>query len=203
MPILFVCILIFMAWFTYERSKKSKKDSELAQTFWDREEEANHTRKKDISALEYLVIDDSQIPQLQTDNEELLEARKRLLPFLNQKMLDLSSYSNTDLKLNFGVGNYTELSSYDTNYTNFLAALSTYSKKLLANHYLPEAQQCYSLLLKIGSNRLEDYQGLAKTYLALDKPEEIPKLISEVSESSFPRKDHIITALKQALSSYQ
>lgn len=203
MPIIFICVVIFMLWFTYERTKVSKLRAKQSESFWDREEEANHTRNKDISGLDYLYIEESQIPEVQTNNTDIKNTREMVLSFLQNKMIDLSDYSNTELRLAFGVGHFTELSSYDANYTNFLTALSTYSKILYEEKFFQAANECYLLLLKIGSNRSADYYGLAETFLALDQPGELADLISHVSESDIPRKDKIIAKLKEILVTYQ
>ena len=43
---------------------------------------------------------------------------------IKSPMLDLSEYSNTDLKLAYGVGNFKVLCEYDENFNHFLLALT-------------------------------------------------------------------------------
>ena len=50
-PSFFVCFLIFIAWMHYKKRKATKQQEKESSLFWEREEEANHTRNKDISHL--------------------------------------------------------------------------------------------------------------------------------------------------------
>ena len=47
-PSFFVCFLIFIAWTHYKKRKATKQQEKESSLFWEREEEANHTRNKDI-----------------------------------------------------------------------------------------------------------------------------------------------------------
>ncbi len=197
MPIFLIIFIIFIIWLTYERNKAAKHNSKISQSFWAREQKANHARNKDISHLDYLLIDESQIPDTETDSTDVLEVRQTVISAIQNKMIDLSSYSNTDLKLKYGVGNFHQLSSYDANYTNFLIKLSRYSQVLFDENYLQEAKEGYLLLLKCGSTRSADYYGLAKVYLALGQPAELNSLIRHITNSSIERKEKILNGLKE------
>ena len=62
-------------------------------------------------------------------NTGLIEALKE------KKILNLSGFTNTDLKLEYGVGNLTELTDYDNNYVTLSRSLhlgrgSSYLKEI-------------------------------------------------------------------------
>ena len=92
--------IVFLLYINFLMHKNNRAQENLEKQFWDRERSANFTRKKDISNLNYLIITEDKIPQnLTTD------AKKSLETLCGQKMLNLSSMSNTDLKLEYGVAN--------------------------------------------------------------------------------------------------
>ena len=100
--------IVFLLYINFLMHKNKRAQENLEKQFWDREHSANFTRKKDISNLNYLIITEDKIPQnLTTD------AKKSLETLCGQKMLNLSSMSNTDLKLEYGVANLDELSACD------------------------------------------------------------------------------------------
>ena len=106
--------IVFLLYINFLMHKNKRAQENLEKQFWDREHSANFTRKKDISNLNYLIITEDKIPQnLTTD------AKKSLETLCGQKMLNLSSMSNTDLKLEYGVANLDELSACDDRFSTF------------------------------------------------------------------------------------
>ena len=106
--------IVFLLYINFLMHKNKRAQENLEKQFWDREHSANFTRKKDISNLNYLIITQDKIPQnLTTD------AKKSLETLCGQKMLNLSSMSNTDLKLEYGVANLDELSACDDRFSTF------------------------------------------------------------------------------------
>ena len=51
--------IILLAIFQFFLKKNTKKHEELNKEFWKRERESNTVRKKDISALNYIIIPDT------------------------------------------------------------------------------------------------------------------------------------------------
>lgn len=197
------CTLIFCVWFWYERNKVARKVNQNTTEFWKREEQANRTRKKDISNLPYVHVSPTQIPNVENASESIIESRNQVLELLDNTMLDLSDYTNTDLKISFGVANFTNLSAYDNNYTNLLTALSTFARHLTEEKYFDAAKSVYQLSIEIGSKKSTDYCELAETYLALDEPGQLSSLIDSVSKNNdLPRQKLILQKLREKLVSY-
>ena len=202
-PIIIACTLVFCAWLAYEKNKHTRLQRAESKKFWQREEQANHTRNKDISQLEYFSVDSSTIPSNTYNSQQIELAKNQIFTDLEKKMIDLSGYSNTDLKLAYGVGNFSLLSTYDANYNTFLLHLSQLATAYRDEEYWDDAENCYHLCLKLGSQKISDYTGLAKTYLATDRPEEVSALISEISNSTMKRKASILKYLRNCLATYQ
>ena len=117
-PVFLICFVIFVLWMFYEQRKSQNKDKEASDAFWERERMANQTRKKDISHLPILHVEESELPVFTTENESVLYYIDHIRKIIKSPMLDLSEYSNTDLKLAYGVGNFKVLCEYDENFNH-------------------------------------------------------------------------------------
>lgn len=202
-PVYLICFLIFIVWLFYEQRKSENQDRKNSEDFWAREAEANRTRKKDISQLPLLHVQESEIPLAETENESILYYIGHIRNLIKTPMIDLSEFSNTDLKLAYGVGNFKQLSEYDENFNHFLLALSNLALSYTEAGFLSEAQDTYRLAFYYGSQKVSDYTGLADVYLRMDQPERITSLIREVEAGAHPRKESVIQALQEVLMRYQ
>ena len=130
--------IVFLLYINFLMHKNKRAQENLEKQFWDREHSANFTRKKDISNLNYLIITEDKIPQnLTTD------AKKSLETLCGQKMLNLSSMSNTDLKLEYGVANLDELSACDDRFSTFERNAAIYAQELSDAGYTDQAVSCH------------------------------------------------------------
>ncbi len=196
-PSLFVCFLIFIVWMHYEKRKATKEAERKSKEFWDREDKANHTRNKDISDLPFFEPEHHRIPFIKTDDENILYYQQRVRTCVEAPMMNLSEYTNTDLKLAYGVGNFKTLSDYDENYNAFLMNLSNLGKAYHTAGLLEEAEKTYLLCLDSGSDKSSDHLALANIYEKMNAPDRLSALISRVKESDLPRKDSLLSQLQQ------
>ena len=51
MPIFLICIIVFVIWFRVKIKKANKETNIQNAQYWEREEQANFARKKDITNL--------------------------------------------------------------------------------------------------------------------------------------------------------
>lgn len=202
-PVFLICFVVFILWLFYEQRKAQNQENQASEDFWAREAEANSTRKKDISHLPLLHVKESEIPVPDTENESVLYYIDHIRELIKTPMVDLSEYSNTDLKLAYGVGNFKLLSEYDENFSNFLVALTNLARACTEANLLPEAERAYRLAFHYGSQKVADYTGLARVYLQMEQPERVAELIQEVEAGAHPRRASIIQALREVLTQYQ
>ena len=59
---LFICFILFILWFRVKTKQSSKEENKSIEEFLTREQEANFTRKKDISNLEYISVNMEILP---------------------------------------------------------------------------------------------------------------------------------------------
>ncbi len=140
--------------------KHARKQRDINDAFWERETAANYARKKDISNLPYITIPLEKFPIGIEKNDELLEYESVLKQLSETKILNLSSQTNTDLKLAYGPANLPVLSEYDQNFSTLCTTLSEYGERLLALGHEDGARTVLEYSVGIGSD-------ISKTYLAL------------------------------------
>ena len=132
MPTFFCLVILFLIWFTYER-KKNATDYSKSKKFWEREREAAYVPRQSMDDISFIVIPDNIIPDALPDSsDELKSVIEDIESLRDAKICDLSAFSNTDLRLKYGTGNFNDLSRADNNYTR----LVQWSGKLLT--YLDE-----------------------------------------------------------------
>ena len=88
------------------------------------------------------------------------------------KIVNLTGFTNTDLKLEYGVANITDLIQYDTNYSSLVTALQDCAKALYEAGKYVEAKQVLEFSVQTGSDIRESYRlliDLYKSKLFLDK----------------------------------
>ena len=66
-------VLVVFGWIGVKRSLASKQEKATIDSFWNREDKANSTRKQDISQLEYITIPLDSLPFKETKDTKLSE----------------------------------------------------------------------------------------------------------------------------------
>ena len=161
---LFIFIfIIFIAVFRYYSHKHTVNQEQVLQDFWDKEQQANNVRKQDITGLEYVTLSADLIPgTLHTEEEKILSH------LISQKMLDLTEYSNTDLKLKYGAANLDELSKYEQNYVSMIRQLPIYARQLFDNGNTEEAKKLLEFGMSLENNSGSIYNTFKELYQSQD-----------------------------------
>lgn len=137
--------LIFIAVLTYHLRKSDRAQEEVDHAFWEREQRANHTPKKDIESLDYIIIPSEKFPTILSSDSE-----KTLQELAGKRMIDFTDMTNTDLKLEYGTANITILTEYETDYVTCLTTLPVYCKELEDAGYLSESDELKEYARSIG-----------------------------------------------------
>lgn len=185
--IIFVLFLIFIGF----RFKKTNADQDtINEKFWEREHEANATRRKDISNLNYITIPEDLFPfNLNTDVENSLSALK------GKKMLNLTGKTNTDIKLEYGMQNLEELSQYDDNFTEFVRLVPLYCDELVANNQRDSAKKALEFAVNNHADSKAVFTRLADMYKEDGETDKAARLIDIAEELNSMSKRVIISAL--------
>lgn len=195
--LMFCCILSFCI----RRSKKI--EAEKSQNFWDRETEANASRKADISGLDYLKVPVDRLPLgLCPSFDELVANENKLRELSEQKILNLGNRTNTDVKLEYGAGNFEFLSECDASYQNLLRCLSKEAELLLSLTFTKEAAKVLEYSISIGDDISKDYITLANIYKSESDHKSLTILIGKAECIDSLTKKKLIQDLEEIEKSF-
>lgn len=199
MPVFFICFIVFIIWFRVKMKRSNSSVSEENEAFWEREKQANFARTRDISTLDYLTVTDTQLPFSASDasqDEREADLEQQVRETSQRKMLNLSAYSNTDLKEQYGIANLEELSNCDQNFLLFIRALANWGAYLYEKEDLSRSRQIMEYSRSIGSDISSVYTTLGNIYAREGDMAKVDELIDEVEQSDFSLKNTIIKQLK-------
>lgn len=203
MPVFFICFIVFVIW-VQVKIKHSKNTSAWDEEFWEREAQANFVRKKDIEHLDYIQIQEKDLPFSDTATGEEKDRQERVRKLLQKKMLNLSGMTNTDIKMEYGTANFPILSEYDQNFSLFIRELGLWGCYLHEN--IPEedrrAMKILEYAVSLGSDITNTYVTLADIYRSRNEITKIQQLIQQVEDSDFYMKDSIIKQLNKVIQTY-
>lgn len=98
-------------------------------------------------------------------NEAISEECKEILRSLStQKIVNLTGYTNTDLKLSYGTANITCLTEYDQNYTLLVSTLQKWAEALYRGGKKKECRQVLEYAVSVGTDVSHTYFLLADLY---------------------------------------
>lgn len=199
MPVFLGCVIIFLLWFGYERRKTDKLSKRKTEDFWEQERLANSVRRQDISDLDYLIISENRLPFKETDDAELIDIYERVKALLNKKIINLSEYTNTELKLKYGSANLTVLSEYDENFTRLMTLMNKWGNRLIKLGDTDTAIEVFSYAVECGSDSRNTFISLGKLYADGGASILIEDLIKRAENLKTPMKTSIISELETLL----
>lgn len=199
LPIL-SCVIVFTVWLQYEIKKHNRKAESSKRHFIELESQANAVRKKPIDSLNYITISEKSLPFIKINDEKVISCQQNLLKFSNKKIVNLSSKTNTELKLEYGVGNLKILSEYDANFTELIRHLQKYAEALHKLSYDNEAAEVLQFSVNIGSDMKSTYCLLCDLYSSNRDAEKIDGLIQSATELDSLLKAAILNYLNESKS---
>lgn len=187
--------IILLSLFSMFRNRSSRAMKEQQDSFWEKEQRANQTRKQDISGLDYIKIPLDDFPIGQYADNKLPELEQTLKQLNSRKILNLSGISNTDLKLQYGAANLNELSDCDTNFTALARTITAYGEQLAALGHWQEAIQVLEFGISCKTDVSKNYTLLGSLYREHGQTEKLNDLTEMVQNSDMLLKDSILKQL--------
>ena len=158
----FILLIIF---FNIRSRSVSRKMEQNEQDFWARESASNSVRKKSLDTLEYIHIPFDLLPfGTAGDNAMLQQAEDDLTALKDEKIVNLTGISNTDLKLEYGTANITPLTQYDQNYTSLVCALQSWGQELYNQGRYEDAAKVLEFSVRTRSDITATYRLLTDLY---------------------------------------
>lgn len=197
-PVFFISSVVFVLFLAMKRGKQTRRQENTNEAFLERERQANATRKKDISNLNYLPYTADALLLDEDADEELSQYVKILKDLSGRKILNLSMYSNTDLKLMYGPANLNELSECDNNYHLLSDTLLNYAERenTLQRYEAAISILEYAMSLRIDSSRI--YLMLARLYDEQNTPEKIQDIFHALSSMDDSFTSHVLPKLRSS-----
>ena len=194
--------IILLAIFQFFLKKNTKKHEELNKEFWKRERESNTVRKKDISALNYIIIPDTlpvPVDYSGSEGNNLKTALNYFYTFKDKKMLNLTGKSNTDLKAAYGAANLDALSEYDENCTQMLKSIIPLATELNKSVLTDEAAAYLEFGISCHTDITQNYIMLGEYYASKGNKDKIQHLVNVAESLDSLTKKNIISRLDSIL----
>ncbi len=189
-------IFILLVRHNIRRNRRIEENSEKA--FWDRERKANEVRRKPLDDLVYVKPDMSSFPMdVMADDPEVKDCRELLKSLENEKIVNLTGMTNTDLKLRYGVANLKTLTEYDDRYTLLVQTIQKWADRLWENGYTKEAIPLLEEQVRIHADITSAYRKLAVYYRDNNMPEKIEELKKAAETLNSSSKNVILRSLDE------
>lgn len=200
--LIFIGIGIIIAlWVAYEKNKSNKISEKSSKKFWDKETEADLVRRKDITNLPYISIPYDKLPFSDSNDSEIKEVQDNLYQLKEKKIINLTGYSNTDLKLEYGAPNLHLLSEYDHNFTLLTRYLYKWGQLLVKKNQIDDAKTVLTFGIECGTDTSGNYTLLATIYSKENDYPAIEALIQNAQNIKTLMKDATINELRNILNS--
>lgn len=191
--------LIFLIWLTFRIKSLDAKQEKDQEDFWAKERAANITPSKDISNLSYITIPIEKFPLNFSNDPKVIELEKSLQEISTHKLLNLSGVSNTDLKLQYGVGNFETMSQIGEDFDKACILLNSYAKALIDAGMEDDAKNVLEFSIGIGTDISESYIMLANYYKKRSQKEKLNFLRERVSNSTLLLKNSILNNIDNSV----
>ena len=125
--------------------------------------------------------------------------RDTILSHSGEKILNLSGFSNTELKLKYGASNIQSLSDYDNNHTLIIAILHKWADRLYSQNYYKEAMAVLEVALDCDTDVHKSFELLAIIYNLQGYSGKISILLDRISSSNIRDKDNLLVKIQEQL----
>lgn len=174
--------IIFISALSLLIKRHSRQVSEIHENFWTKEYSSNHVRRKSLDNLDYIKIPLDIFPyDLLKDHSKVLDCMEIISSLATQKIVNLTGITNTDLKLEYGTANITQLMEYDQNFTLLVRCLNTWAQELYHANYIEKAKAILEFAISISTDVSHSYYLLASIYDANNEKEAVIELSKKAS----------------------
>lgn len=190
--------IVFVLLITFNIKRYARRSHNDEKNFWARETQANSVRRKSLDGLKYISIPLETFPtNLLGDNPAVAECIDIVQSLAAQKIVNLTGWSNTDLKLEYGTANITALSQYDQNYTLLARTLQKWADALIEAGYSEEAVTLMEFAIDTETDVSRTYYQLAEYWSSKGEPDRIEHLIRTAKNLRSANRNSIVRHLSE------
>lgn len=191
--------IIFILVLTHRIHRQRNEEASNEKSFWERERAANSVRRKPLDNLEYIHIPTESLPMhLMEEDETVADCLNTINGLLEQKIVNFTGYTNTELKLEYGAANIDLLSDYDQNYTLLVTTLQKWADTLWNADYKKEAVSIMEFALSTRTDISRTYYKLAEYYTSNGQSEKIGLLVDTAEKLRSANKNTIVRTLRES-----
>lgn len=195
----FASFILFCLFITFFLRRQRIKEEKAEAAFWEKERQANLTRKKSIDHLPFIKMPIDTFPMsLLTQEEEIRDIIATVNRLAECSILNLTGITNTDLKLEYGVANLNFLTECDQNYTLLVRTLQKWAEILLKQGYRSEAETLLEFAVSTKTDISATYYTLADIYRENGEFKKIQDLIQTAETLNSIMKNTIVRTLKES-----
>ncbi len=190
--------IIFILVIGHNLRKNQRIQDKEEMAFWERERLSNQVRRKSLDGLDYIKIPLERLPmQLMTEDEKVADILRIINELALQPIVNLTGYTNTDLKLEYGTANITYLTQYDQNYTVLAGTLQRWADILYENGYLTQTCQVLEFAVDTRTDVSRSYTMLAEIYEKQGQHEQIARLTETANSLKSLNREVILRHLAE------
>ena len=185
---------------SYNIKKQARRGRRNEKNFWAREAQANSVRRKPLDGLNYVKIPLERFPtHVLNENPEVLECIGIMESLTPLKIVNLTGWTNTELKLEYGAANITALSEYDQNYTLLVRTLQKWADALLEAGHGAEASVLMQFAVSTQTDVSRTYYKLADYWFSRGEAFRLDQLIHTAEALRSSNRDSILRHLRELL----
>lgn len=132
------------------------------------------------------------------DHEAVKECLDIIQTLSEQTIVNLTGYTNTDLKLMYGAPNITALTCYDQNYTLLARTLQKWASLLHEQGYIAQARTILEFAISTHTDVSGTYRLLSSIYRAAGEPEKNAYLLEVARTLNGASKNIIVRILQES-----
>lgn len=202
LPILTI-VMIFIAWLAYKIKSSDRSMQKTSELFWQKESQANSTRRQPLDSIPMITIPLDQLPILEQPDETIAKYQKQIQALSEKPIANLCGQTNTDLKMAYGAANLELLTEYDQNCTELFRTLYQWGQELCNAEFYSEAKTVLEFGLQCRTDISKHYTLLAEIYKQENQQNKISDLISTAEQLDSLMKPSILRALNKISESCQ
>lgn len=196
---IFASFIIFVLVFTRAIRRQGRKQESREKSFWEKERQANATRRKPLDDLDYIRIPLESFPtDLMPSDETVAECIRILNTLSQQKIVNFTGLTNTDLKLEYGAANLDILADYDQNYTLLVRTLQKWADRLWEAGYREEALPLMEFAVETHTDISQTYYKLAEAYRDRGETSRIRALADTAQTLRSANRNVIVRTLQES-----
>ena len=191
--------IIFLIALAVRYAYLDKKREESINSFWEKEEQAKHVPKKDLSEIPYITVPMDTFPIGRYDDGEVSSIEDALFALSKKRIINITGMTNTEVKLMYGTDNLEVLSEMEDNYNELTVLLVDYAKCLIEREDITGALPVLEFGVYIGTDVSGNYELLGDCYKKLDRTSDIEDLKQKVLDRHLLLESKILFYLDELL----